>query len=228
MGPNSWQSAGQNALGGGMGGGFNWQGIGNGLGSVLGGLFGPDQGAPYQAAMNQYQQYANQANAGQQPFFNAGVGAIPQYQNWLAGQQDPSKFINGLMGNYQESPQAKYLTDQAMKAGTNAASASGLTGSTPFAQQMAQTAGGISSQDLNNWLSQVLGINSQYGQGLGNQVGWGQNAANQMSNTYNQEGNNMAQAAYGQQQAQNNQQSQVWGGLGSLLGSGIGALGGLF
>ena len=53
----------QNAVGNsGFGSGFNWGGIGNGIGSVLGGLFGPDQGAPYQSAMDQYTKYANQAN----------------------------------------------------------------------------------------------------------------------------------------------------------------------
>lgn len=226
MGPNNWQNAGSSAVGdSGFGGGFNWGGIGNGLGSMLGGLFGPDQGAPYQAAMDQYTKAANQANQGQQPFYQAGVNGLGQYQNWLNSQKDPAGFINGLMGQYKESPYATYLKDQAMKAGTNAASASGLTGSTPFAQQMSQTANGISAGDLNNWLSQVLGINTQYGQGVGNQVGWGENAANQMSNTYNNLGNQMGQAAYGQGQAQNRQQSDIWGGLGSIAG---GILGGLF
>lgn len=207
------------------GGGFNWQGMGNGLGSVLGSLFGGDAGAPFQAAEGQYQQYANQANQGQMPFWQVGTGAIPQYQNWLISQQDPSGYINKMMGQYQQSPYAKYLTDQAMKAGQNAASASGLQGSTPFAQQMAATAGGISSQDLNNWLSQVLGINTQYGQGLGREIGWGQDAADQMSNTYNHLGDNMAQAEKDRVSAQQNQTGNLFGGLGSLFGDVAGGLG---
>ena len=227
MGPNSWQGAGEGAAGDSGGGAFgngnfNWGGAGNALGGILGGLFGPDQGAPYQAAMNQYTQAANQANQGQQPFWQAGTSAIPQYQNWLNSQQNAPGYINSIMGQYQESPYAKYLQQEAMRAGTNAASASGLTGSTPFAQQMAQTSAGISSGDLNNWLSQVLGINRQYGQGVGQEIGWGQNAANQMSNTYNQMGKEMGDAAYGQSQAQNNQQAGMWGGIGSLAGDVLG------
>ena len=229
MGPNSWQGAGEGAAGD-SGGGFNWGAMGGSGGGglagpvsgILGGLFG-NAGQPYQDAMNQYTQYANQSIGVQQPFYNAGTSAIPQYQNWLNSQQNAPGYINSLMGQYQESPYAKYLQQQAMRAGTNAASASGLTGSTPFAQQMAQTSAGISSGDLNNWLSQVLGINRQYGQGLGQQVGWGQGAANQMSGTYNQLGQDMAQATADQDKANQNQQSGLWNGI---FGLGSDILGG--
>jgi hypothetical protein len=223
MGPNSWQNAGASATGDSGFGGINWGGMAGPIGGILGGLFG-NAGQPYQDAMNQYGQFAGQSVGAQQPYYQAGVNGLGQYQNWLNSQKDPSAYINGLMGQYQESPYAKYLTDQAQKAGMNSASASGLTGSTPFAQQMAQTANGISSGDLNNWLSQVLGINKQYGQGVANQVGWGQNAANQISSTYNQEGQDMAQAAKDQASAQNNQNSGFWGGI---LGIGGDILGGL-
>lgn len=224
MDPNSWQGAGEGAVGdsSGGGGGFNWGGAVGPISGILGGLFG-NAGQPYQDAMNQYSQYANQAIGAQQPFYNAGTSAIPQYQNWLNSQKDAPGYVNSLMGQYKESPYAQYLQQQAMRAGTNAASASGLTGSTPFAQQMAQTSEGISSGDLNNWLSQVLGINKQYGQGLGQQVGWGQGAANQISGTYNQLGQDMAQAQADKDKAQQNQQSGFWGGL---LGLGADLFGG--
>ena len=227
MGPNSWQGAGEGATGD-SGGAMSsnpaaWGSIGNGLGSIFGGLFGGDAGAPFSAAEQQYSQFANQANQGQQPFWQAGTNALPQYQNWLNSQKDPSGYINSLMGNYQQSPYASYLQQQAMRAGTNAASASGLTGSTPFAQQMQQTAAGISSGDLNNWLSRVLGINTQYGNALGNQIGWGANAANQMSTTYNKEGEDMAQAEKDRVSSQQNQTGSELGGIGSALG-GLGSL----
>ena len=48
---------------------------------------------------------------------------------------------------------------------------------------------GISSQDQQNYLSNVLGVNQQYGAGLNNMMGYGANAANQISNMYG----NMAQ-----------------------------------
>ncbi len=173
----------------------------SGLGGILGGLFG-DSGSPYNDAMKQYQYWGNKAQSAQNPFLNAGNQATGNLQNWLGTMQNPSQFINNLMGHYQESPFAKYEQQQAMRAGTNAASASGLTGSSPFAQQLQQNASNISSQDMQNWLSQVLGINTQYGAGNKFLSGQGANAANAMTNMYGRMGNNMGQADYGKSATQ--------------------------
>lgn len=196
--------------------GFNPQmmasGMG-GLGTLLSGLFG-DSGAPYGAAMDQYQQWANKSQQAQQPFYNAGAGAIPQYQNWLQSMQDPSQFINNLMGQYQASPYSQYLQQQSMRAGNNAASASGLTGSTPFAQQMQQNAGNIASQDMNQWLQNVLGINTQYGAGQAGLMGTGANAANSLTNMYGQMGQQMGNMAYGKEAGE---QNDFWNTIGGGL-----------
>jgi hypothetical protein len=192
--------------------------FGSGLGGFLGGMFG-DSGKPYDKAMEQYQQYMQQAQGTQQPYLDAGKGAIGDYQKWLQGQQDPSKFINDTMGQYKESPYAQYLQQQSMRAGQNAASASGLMGSTPMMEQMQQNAGNIASQDQNQWLQNVLGINSQYGQGQQNLMTGGQNSANSLTNMYNQMGQQMGQAAYGKQAGkQQDFWNTVGGGL-SMIGS---------
>ncbi|CAB4128651.1 hypothetical protein UFOVP100_53 [uncultured Caudovirales phage] len=193
--------------------------FGSSLGGILGGLFGGDTGKPYDKAMEQYQRYANQSQAAQQPYQQAGQQAIGNYQNWLQGQQDPTKFINEAMGHYQESPYAHYLQQQSMRAGQNAASAQGLTGSTPFAQQLQQNAGNIANQDQNQWLQNILGINTQYGQGQQNLMQGGQNAANQLTNMYNHMGQQMGEAAYGKEQRQQNNWFNTLGGIGSLIGS---------
>lgn len=190
----------------------NYGGYGSPLGQMFGGLFG-NSGDPYKKGWEAYQPWAQKGIDVQNPFYQAGTGAIPGYQDWLNGMKDPSAFYNNLMKNYQESPQAQYLQQQAMRGGMNAASASGMAGSTPFAQQMAQTSEGISQNDMNNWLNNVLGINSQYGQGLGKEVGWGQGAANQQTNLYNQMGQAAGGAAYGQQAGQNFDNSNIAGGL---------------
>lgn len=191
--------------------------FGSGLGGFFGGLFG-DSGKPYNKAMEEYQKYMQQAQQTQQPYLNAGQGAIGDYQSWLQGQKDPSKFINDQMKNYQESPYTNYLQQQAQNAGNNAASASGLMGSTPFMQQQQQNAGNIAQQGMNDWLQNVLGINTQYGQGQQNLMTGGQNAANSLTNMYNQMGNNMGQSAYGQQAGK---QQDFW----NMIGGGLGMLG---
>lgn len=191
-----------------------------GMGSLISGLMG-NSSSPYDAAMGPYSQYMGQASGVQNPFLQAGQGAIGNYQNWLQGMQNPSGFINNIMGQYQQSPWAQYQQQQAVRSGQNAASASGLTGSTPFAQQLQQNASNISSQDMNNWLQNVLGINTQYGAGQQNLMGMGQNAANSLSGIYGNEAQGMGNLAYGQQMGQNQDFGNILGGLGSL-GMGLG------
>jgi hypothetical protein len=174
----------------------------SGLAQLFGGMFG-DSGSPYGDAMKQFQKYYGQAQGFQNPFYQAGTNAIGGYQDWLSRMKDPSSFLNNLMGQYQQSGYNKFLQDQSMRAGNNAASASGLIGSTPFAQQMQQNAANIGQQGMNDWLGQALGINQQYGGGLNNLMQGGQSAANIMSQLANIMGNNMGAGAYGRRAGQN-------------------------
>ncbi len=212
-------SFGGSSNGGGMPGYGNiGQGIGQGLGQFLGGLFG-DSGAPYEDYMDQLRRYQQMSEGVQNPYLQAGQGGLGNYQNWLSKMQDPTKFINDTMGQYQESPWAKYLQQQSMRAGQNAASALGTGGSTPFAEQLQQNASNISSGDMQNWLSRVLGINSQYGQGNQFLSGLGANAANQMTNMYGNLGQQMGQGAYGKRAGENQDFMNMLSGGGQLFGN---------
>lgn len=191
--------------------------FGSGLGGFLGGLFG-DSGAPYQQGMDEYMRWANQAQNAQNPFWQAGTGAIPQFQEWLGGMKDPSGFINKMMGQYQESPWAKYQQDQSMRAAQNAGSASGMGGSTPMAQFMQENAQNISSKDMQNWLGNVLGTNTLYGQGLSGMMQGGQGAANALTNLFGQMGRDMGGAQFGKGVAEQNDWWNMFGGLGKMLG----------
>lgn len=192
--------------------------FGSGLGGFLGGMFG-DSGKPYDQAMEQYQKYMNMGQGVQQPYLDAGKQGLGNYQDWLNKQQDPSGFINGLMGQYQESPYAHMLQQQAMNAGNNSASASGMMGSSALMQQQMQNAGQIASGDMNSWLQNVLGINTQYGEGQKDLKNGGQSSANALTDMYNNMGKQMGEASYGKEAGK---QSDFWntvgGGL-SMLGS---------
>ncbi len=192
-----------------------------GLGSIFGGLFGNSAG-PYKDAAKEFQKYMQMAQGSQSPFFGAGLGGLQNYQNWLGGMQDPSQFINKLMGGYQESPYAKNLQNQAMLAGQNMGSASGLTGSTPLMQQMQQNAGNIASGDQQNWLKNVLGVNSEYGQGQNALMQGGQHAADMFSQLFQNQGQGMAGLKYGEGAGKNQDFMSILGGLFKLLGGGGG------
>lgn len=189
----------------------------SGLGGIAGGLFG-NSDAPYDAAMKQYREYIGNAENMQKPYYDAGVGAIPQYQDWLSHMKNPSGFVNSLMGGYQESPYAKYMQQQSMRAGQNAASASGLMGSTPLMMGLQQNAADISSQDMQSWLKNVLGINTEYGQGQQNLMQGGRESANALTNLYGDYGRTMGDAAYGRQAGRNQDFSNMLGGGLQLAG----------
>jgi hypothetical protein len=173
-----------------------------GIGSILSGLTG-NSSAPYEAAQSQYQNLYNQGREAQNPFYNMGTGAIPQYQAYNQRMSDPTQFVNSLMNSYQSSPYSNFMQRQAQRANTNAASAAGLIGSTPYQQAGEQYAHDIAGQDLNNWLNTVLGINTQYGQNLNNMMNYGSNAANTLSNMSANFAGPMGESAYGQEKGDN-------------------------
>lgn len=190
-------------------------GIGAGLGGMLGGLFGNSED-PYKAASQQYDKYGQMGAQAQQPWQQAGQQAIPQYQNWLQNQQNPSGFINNLMNQYQQSPWAAFQQQQGQRAANNAASASGLVGSTPYMQASQDYAHNISQQDMGQWLQNVLGINSQYGQGQQQLMSGGQNAANNLTSLYGNLGSSQGEAAYGRKAGGNQDMFNMLGGIGTI------------
>ena len=182
------------------------------LASIASGLF-TDASAPYRAAQAPYENYMNRATGAQNPFFNAGTQALPQYQNFLSSMSNPSDFINHLMKSYQASPYSQYLQQQAIRSAQNAGSESGLLGSSPMNQQIQQNATNISSQDMQNWLSNVLGINTQYGAGLQGLVSGGQNSANALSDLFSNQAQGAGNLAYGQEQGRNQNVGNIIGGI---------------
>lgn len=186
----------------------------SGLSMLGSGLFGTTQ--PYDAASQQLGAGWQQAQQYQQPFYQAGVNALPGMQSWLQGMQNPSGYINDLMGQYQQSPWAKFQTQQGTRAANNSASANGLIGSTPLAQANADYARQISSQDMQSWLGNVLGVNQLYGQGMFNLGNMGQNSANSLTNYLGDYSKAQAEMAAGKAQASNNDAWNIASGIGSL------------
>lgn len=190
--------------------------LSGGLSQFFGGLFG-DSGEPYEDAMDQWQQYLNQGQYIQSPFYQAGVGAIPEYQGWANSMKDPSDFINKLMSKYQESPWARYQQQEGIRAGNAFGSANGLSGSTPLLKQMQQNAQNISSKDMGDWLQRVLGINSRYGEAEGNLMRGGQMSADAITQMLQKFGELMGEGAYGKKAGENQDQSNIFGGILKML-----------
>lgn len=190
---------------------------GSAIGGIFQGLFG-NSGSPFQKAGNAFKPYYNEAKGYQNPFMEFGKGGMQGFSDWLQSMSNPSGFINNLTNQYQQSPYNQFLQNQSQRAGTNAAAAGGLTGSTPFAQQLQQNSANIGQQGMDQWLQNVLGINSQYGQGRFGQAGFGQHAADILSQLAMNAGNVAGGAAYGKEAGKNQDWSSLIGGIGKLFG----------
>lgn len=194
--------------GGGSGGG----GGGNPFAQLMQGFFG-DSGKEYSDFGREYEKYMNRGMEYQKPFYNAGQRGLKGYEDWSNSMKDPTGFINNIMGQYQQSPYAKFQMQQGQNAANNAASASGLMGSTPYMQASQDYARNITSQDQNQWLNNVLGVNTQYGGSQGNLMNSGQNAANSLSNMQQQLAGNMGAAAFGERQGRQKDFGNMMNGL---------------
>jgi len=209
--------------GGASQGGMDWNALAGHAQTAISGMQG-NSGKPYGDAADQYREWAQKGEAAQRPYQEAGAGAIPAFQQWLSGQKDPSGFINNLMNQYQQSPWAKYQQEQSARRYGNAGSASGLTGSTPLEQFEMQNAHDISQGDMKDWLSNVLGINNNYGEGQQSLIQGGQNAANSLTSMYGDMGRQMGEAAFGQRAGKNQDSSNLWGGLLGTAGTVVGSI----
>jgi hypothetical protein len=167
--------------------------IGKSAPQLIQGLFG-NSGDPSRNAGREFNNY-----------YNKNIDAI-------SGEKDPTAFINKLMGGYQESPWAHNLQTQSIRSATNAASANGLSGSTPMMQQIQQNANNISSGDQNQWLQHVLGINKDY--------------LDRYTGLTERQGQNAANASYGQTMGQNYDKNQLLQGIMQMLFGGGGNSGG--
>ena len=205
-------------FGGNQGGGSSF---GGGLGQFLSGMFG-DSGKPYEDAQDAYSKYFNQATGAQQPYSQAGQNALGPYQDMIKNMSDPSAFMNKLMGQYQESPWAKYSQQQGMRAANNVGSASGMLGSTPLQMQAQQNAQNISSGDMQNWLGNALGVNQQAMGGYQDLVHGGQGAANALSGLYGQGAGDMAGFGYNKSAGEQQDRGNMFGGLANMFFPGMG------
>lgn len=175
-----------------------------------------------------FENNANQLNQFLSPYAGAG--------SWMYNQinQSPNDFYNKLMSGYSESPEAKYAQEQAMRAATQGASASGMLGSGAFQKGIMQNANDISQRDRQQYFNNIMGANQAQMGYLGNLQGQqdiyrqmlqylsnlGYGAAGTMGQ--NEIGRGTAQAGLGRQTVGDIMSLLGFGGGGGLFGSGGG------
>ena len=100
-----------------------------------------------------------------QPFLNAGVGALGQQTNLLGLNGADAQ--QAAYGQFKASPDYQWRFDQGMKAAGNGAAASGLLGSGRYLKDLTNYGQGAASQEYGN-----------YSNRLSNLINVGQNSAN--------------------------------------------------
>lgn len=175
-------------------------------------------GRAYDKGAQQLSQYYGEAQANLQPYMQQGQSAYGDLTGAMQNLLDPQQLQSDWASGYEASPYAQMLQEDASQQGLNAASSMGLMGSTPALQAIQRGTSMIGAQDRDNYLNSLMqkymsGANIAqgiYGQGMG--------AAGQMAGNAMNQGQGMAEMAYGRQAAP----GQMFG---NLLGMAAGAAG---
>lgn len=180
-------------------------GIGAGIGAL--GAFGQHSLA---GAANPYLQQAGQYYA---PYMQAGQAMLPGLESQygqLTG--DPAAMLARFGAGYQQSPGYQAQVSAALRSANQAAAAGGMAGSPAEQQALAGRVSGITAQDYQNYLQNVLGL---YGQGLGGMgglAGMGLQAAGGAADV----AKTQAQLAYAEQMRRNQAGGGLFGGIGGF------------
>lgn len=70
--------------------------------------------------------------------------------------QSPNQYFDEIMKGYNESPEAKFEQEQALKASTAGASASGMLGSGAFQKGVQENAAGIAGRDRDRYFGNIM------------------------------------------------------------------------
>lgn len=185
--------------------------------SWLSSFLNPGKG--YEKSQHQLDKYYDQAQQFHQPFIDNAQSAYGGISDAMKNLLDPQALQDKWSSGYKESDYAKQLEAAAQQHGLEAASSMGLMGSSPAISAIQSGTSGISAQDRQNYMNDLM---QKYlaGAGIGQNIyGVGANSASQASQNAMNMGQNSAQMAFNRQNAGGNL-------FGNLLGAGIGAFGG--
>jgi|GEM_PF-2695379 len=201
------------------------------LGKYLGGQgdFSGGGEKTLQSAQDYIQQMGQQAIGQLAPYQQAGYGGLQQYMQALQPYADPSQMYSQIMGGYQTSPAAQFQQQEGLKQLQNAMESRGMAGSGQEMKDVLGYSQGLASQDMQQYLQNILGMGQTY---LGGEAGLGQiglGAAGQMGQfgltSAGQYGNLAAQLANVQAQAEAQKEASESGLAGMLGGASSGLAG---
>jgi hypothetical protein len=204
------------------------------MGNVIDTLFGGGQKQAYEAyedalkqAQEMQKQYLTQATGYVQPWQQAGLAALPQYQKGISAMEDPTAFYNKLMGGYTESPAAKLKLEEGIRASQAGASAAGMQGSGAQQKELMKYGQQVVGSDQQAWLDNLMRIYGGYLSGMGGLSFQGSQLGQQMGGWTYGTGQGLSGLQQGIGGARAGQELASSAGLTNLLTGGLGAMAGL-
>lgn len=174
----------------------------------------------YQKAGDQLEQYYGQAREDLGPYAQQGQQAFEPLFGAMQNLMDPQGFEGQMLEGYEASPHARMLQEEASQQGLNAASSMGMLGSTPALQAMQRGTTGIVQGDRDNYLNRMMGSYLSGSNIAQNMYGQGQQAAGGLAQMAMNQGDSMADVAYGKQSAP----GELFGKMAGML-AGVGGVG---
>ena len=192
--------------------------------SILSSLFGGKQRSPMDAANQYLNQIPGVGHEGYDPYVNAGLDASGRTKSaYESLMEDPSGFIDNIMKNYKTSEGYNFQKDLLTKELGNTAAAGGIAG-TPLDQlNQGQAIQGLLSNDMQQYLQNVLG---RYDTGLKGEegiAGRGFDASKLLTDLLGGALNQQGGLAFQDQQQKNQNKNDMWHMFGKALGAGAGA-----
>lgn len=158
-----------------------------------------------------------------------GLGgyAIPRYEQALGQGADPTALYHQFMSQYRESPELQAQIAAGEKGAGHAAAASGMLGSGAEMQAAAGRSQALRGQDIQNYLSRVMGLRQQYLGGMGGLAGMGLQGAQGIAGARMGLGQQLGEGYGGLARSQIGA-AQQGGGMGSTIGTVAGGILGSF
>lgn len=190
--------------------------------SILGGLSGGSN--PANAAMPYLDQARDTVKPYFDPYIQQGQNAYDTMNPVLTDMStDPTGFLEALMKHYQPSSGYQLKYDNMSKAAGNTAAAGGMRGSLSDISDQARLTDMLMSEDMQQWLQNVLGIQGAGLSGQSNLYNTGYDASKSLSGDLSNILGTQSQLAFQGQRENNQNQSDLAGGFlngfGSVLGS---------
>lgn len=190
------------------------------LSSLLGKSKNPaDKAQPY------LNQIAPMAQQNLNPYISRGTEAgDTAYGEFNKLVQDPTAFLDSLFANYSMSEGFNNRRNEALRTARDAAATGGFSGTYGDQKLQTELADSLLSQDMQQWLNNVLGV---YGTGLEGLQGFqnqGFNASTDLTNILGSTLGSQAGLAFQGQSQRNKNKMDLLGILGQLGGAAIGGM----